>query len=167
MIAWYLSQFTVGFGEPVETVPPGEMARPEGVYRVLPIEEFIPFIPNPQGFTWSASEIMGNYVLIKVNASDALQSQIAADARFTALPNRLMTATVPSNRRTAIRNKLVSLGYTATEVNGTNWNVEALLTLLTSGASPVEVDDTGRNVRIKPGRIVTRRWQELNAEVPD
>jgi hypothetical protein len=171
MIAWYLSQFTVRYFDPASvvdptTVQPGQMLPPAGVSRSYPIEEFIPFIPNPEGFTWSATEILGNYVLCKVSASDALHAQIAADSRFTQIPDRLTQATIPSNRRTAIRNKLVSLGYTATEVNATNWSVVNLLTLLTSGASPVEPDDTGRNIRILPGKIATRLWQDLDREVP-
>jgi hypothetical protein len=166
-IAWYLCAYTVTKQDAVTSVPDGQRSLPIGVCRTLPIHTYIPAIPNADGATWSEIEIMGNTCLVKVDAPTAIHTAIAADPAIFAIPNRTLTTTVPTNRRTAVSTKLQGLGYTTAEITGTNWNVDALLTLLTSGASPVVLNATADGITIQPGRGKrTRAWQAIDQEIP-
>lgn len=71
------------------------------------------------GGTWSEAECLGDHAVIKVRASAAILTLIAAAPGFTRIPKDLLDETLAdlSNaQRTAIVNKLESLGYTAQEI---------------------------------------------------
>ena len=71
------------------------------------------------GGTWSESEVLGNMAVVKVQASSTTLSAIAATAGFTRIPvDRLADplSSLSSTQRTAIKNKVLALGYTAQEV---------------------------------------------------
>jgi hypothetical protein len=83
------------------------------------MDEFTPQIYS-QGGQWAETEVLGNYAIVKVRASDATLTTIAATEGFQRLPLTLLTESLSSltgAQRTSIRNRLIAMGYTDTEIN--------------------------------------------------
>ena len=66
------------------------------------------------------TEVLGNHCIVKVKASEATLATIAATEGVTRIPlSRLddSLSTLSNAQRTALRNKVLGMGYTASEVN--------------------------------------------------
>lgn len=71
------------------------------------------------GGTWSETEVLGNYALVKVRASDTTLQTIADDPLFLRIPlNRLdiLLSQLTAQQRQLIRNRLNAMGYTDAEI---------------------------------------------------
>lgn len=107
------------------------------VARVPAIKRHIPVVPGPLGENWDEAEILGNHVVVKVEAPAEVHALIRADTDFRRIP--LDMATIPTGARVALRTYLTGLGYTLAEVADTSWSVTQILRLLTTAASPLSV----------------------------
>jgi phage terminase large subunit-like protein len=71
------------------------------------------------GGNWSESEVLGNHAVVKVRASAATLTTIAADVRFHRIPVALLDDTLASLTNAqidAISNKVQALGYSLAEI---------------------------------------------------
>ena len=69
---------------------------------------------------WRATEVLGDAGIVKVRAAAATLSAIAADARMTRVPLARLQDPLSSlspAQRTALRTRVIALGYTAAEVD--------------------------------------------------
>lgn len=121
-IRWYIAPFDV-------MLEGGDLTRTPGISR------YIPTVPNPQGADFDEAEILGNHIVVKVNAPTALQDVIQADPDFVVIP--ATAATIPTADRAAIRAKLLALGYILKEINDANWLTANLFRLLTSAVHQI------------------------------
>ena len=119
------------------------------------------------GGAWAETEVLGDRAIVKVRASDATLTTIAADVRIRRIPlnaldNPLSSLTV--NQRTAIRNELLDAGYTVAEVNARFPNLanntlrEALTFLATRRRKPRY--DSGTDAIILDGAVQSCRSVE-------
>lgn len=95
--------------------------RPGRPIRECAMNDFTAQI-TADGGAWSESEVLGDQAIVKVNAATATIQAIAADARFDRIPAALRLLNDPLSslsaaQRTAIRNKILSLGYTQAEID--------------------------------------------------
>ncbi len=75
---------------------------------------------TPQVVGWSETEVLGQHAVVKVDATNVMLTTIAGTAGFQRIPvsrldDPLSSLTV--NQRNAIRTKIISLGYTAAELD--------------------------------------------------
>jgi hypothetical protein len=75
---------------------------------------------TPQVVGWSETEVLGQHAVVKVDAAPAVLQEIAGTEGFQRIPvarldDPLSSLTV--NQRNAIRTKIISLGYTAEELD--------------------------------------------------
>jgi len=139
--SWYVCPYDTVAG------PGGAVGRSPAIKRYIPS---VPPSPGPTDPTWDEAEILGNYLVVKVNAPAALHSTIRADADFRHVP--LGEALIPVGERPGWRSYLTAVGYTLTEVNGSGWTGTGLLRLLTTAAGIVAVE--GGIFTVRPGRRV-------------
>ncbi len=69
------------------------------------------------GGKWSETEILGDYALVKVNASSSTLTTLAGV--FYRLPRDVLSGNISnlsSAKRTALKNKITALGYTTEEL---------------------------------------------------
>lgn len=127
-VSWYLC--------PYERIT-GPGGRPT---RAPAIRDFAAQI-GADGGDWRASECLGDAAVAKVRASQATLDAIAAAAGIVRIPPRFTDLTqtlgdLTSGERTAIRNKLLALGYTSTEIsnalggNLSGWRTKTLRDVL-------------------------------------
>ncbi len=86
--------------------------------RYCAMDDFTPQI-HGEGGQWSETEVLGSYAIVKVRASDATLATIAGTAGFQRLPIALLTEPLSSltgAQRTAIRNRILAMGYTDAEI---------------------------------------------------
>jgi hypothetical protein len=72
---------------------------------------------NSDGGAWSETEVLGNRAIVKVKAS--AQTLQTLDAEFKRLPKTLLTDSLSDlslGVKTAIKNELLDMGYTLTEI---------------------------------------------------
>jgi hypothetical protein len=79
--------------------------------RICTMNDFTAQI-NADGGAWSASEILGGYALVKVRANANTLTTIAGTTGF--------------QQRTAIKNKILAMGYTQAEINAVMGSTLAL-----------------------------------------
>jgi len=71
------------------------------------------------GGAWAETEVLGNHAIVKVRASANTLTTINAAAGFTPLTQDRLDAPLSdltTQQKTAIRNKVLSLGYTSKEI---------------------------------------------------
>jgi len=71
------------------------------------------------GGTWAETEVLGSQAIVKVRAGAATLTTIADATGFVRLPVERLDdplSSLSSAAKTAIRNKVISLGYTAAEL---------------------------------------------------
>lgn len=88
--------------------------------RKCAMDDFTPQI-TADGGGWSEAEVLGDQAVVKLNASTATIQAVVADGRFQRIPAaiRLLDdplSTLSAGQRSAIRDKVLALGYTAQEV---------------------------------------------------
>lgn len=86
--------------------------------RYCAMDDYTPQILADSG-SWSETEVLGGYALVKVRASDATLNTIANDAGFLRIPIALLDtqlSTLTSQQRTAIRDRLNAMGYSDSEI---------------------------------------------------
>lgn len=84
------------------------------------------------GGDWRETEVLGNAAVVKVRASAATLSTINATAGFTRIPvDRLddPLSSLTSTQRSAIKNKVLALGYTQPELTDALGSDLSLITL--------------------------------------
>lgn len=108
--------------------------------RYCAMDDFTALI-DADGGKWSETEILGDHAIVKVVASAATLSTIAAEPGFQRLPKDLLDEPLNSlsaAQRNAITNKLESLGYQRTEwrtVLGSNIGTKTLRDVLRFAAT--------------------------------
>ena len=81
---------------------------------------------------WSETEVIGNYAIVKVNATQAVLDTINAAPNFLMIPATRLEDTLTSltsAKKTQLQNKIVSLGYTLQEMRTALGNDLAAITL--------------------------------------
>ena len=74
---------------------------------------------HADGGGWSEAECLGNHAVVKVSAFTPTLDTIASEPGFIRVPMALLDNTLSEltqAQRTAIRNKVEALGYSATEI---------------------------------------------------
>jgi len=85
--------------------------------RYCVIEDYSNLILADNG-SYVYGEVLGNFAIIKVKASTATIATIANDSNVTQIPLTSIDdslATLSNNQRNAIRNQVLSAGYTSAE----------------------------------------------------
>jgi hypothetical protein len=93
--------------------------RPPFAGRYCAMSDFTPQI-LADGGRWSETEILGNRAIVKVRASVATLTTIAATPGFRRIPLARLddpVSSLSSAQRTAIRNEITDAGYTLAELN--------------------------------------------------
>lgn len=96
---------------------------------------------NDDGGDWAETEVLGNYAIVKVRASDATLDTIANTSGFFRLPLNFLDASLSSltgTQRTNIKDRLLAMGYTADDVTtalGSNLSTRTLGEVLRFAAS--------------------------------
>ena len=146
---WYLCPYDV-------------ITRPIGVVRVPAIARYIATVPNVDGSLWDEAETLGNYLVVKVFAPITVHTLIQADADFVAIPS-----VIPVSSQLTLKNKLVSLGFTAKEVDDTGFDVMLLLTLLTSVRTIFQKNLTNDGLNVLAGRRAAGKTvMDIQARLP-
>lgn len=86
------------------------------------------------GGTWSESEVLGNSAIVKVRASAETLTAIANDPNIQRIPVGLLDDSLGSltvTQRTAIRDRVLAMGYTTEEVTAALGNDLSAVTLRT------------------------------------
>ena len=90
-----------------------------GLYRYCAMDDFTQQIIYADGGNWSESEILGNVAVVKVKAAQTTLDTISSTVNFVKLPKVLLTESLSDltpTQKTAILNKLTSLGYSVPEI---------------------------------------------------
>lgn len=94
------------------------------------------------GGVWDETEILGDAALVKVRAAAATLTTINGAANFVRIPNHTdlndTLGDLTAQQRTAILNKLLSLGYTQAEIDAAlpaNWAAVTLRQVLKFAAT--------------------------------
>ncbi len=104
-IAWYICSYkrVVGAHRPT---------------RYCAMDDFTPQI-QADGGAWAETEVLGNYALVKVRASQTTIDLIAAAQGFLRIPLArldVLLSSLTQAQRTAISDRLTAMGYTADEI---------------------------------------------------
>lgn len=128
MIAWFLCPMLIGTSD-----------GGKEVFRYCGMNDFNAQIYGDAG-AWAETEVLGDVALVKVRASDATLTTIAAAPGFLRVLAKInLTDTLgdlTTAQRTAILNKLQAMGYTLTEISNalggtlTNWRTHTFGDLL-------------------------------------
>lgn len=85
------------------------------------------------GGAWSESEVLGNCAVVKVRAAAATLTTIAGTQGYQRIPTVVnltdLLSALNNSQRTALRNRVEAMGYTAAEVTaalGTDWRTRTL-----------------------------------------
>jgi hypothetical protein len=87
--------------------------------RYCAMDDFTQQIIYQDGGNWSETEVLGNHAIVKVNAAVATLQAINAAAGFVRLPKGILDDSLSSlnaAQKTAIRGKIISLGYSLAEL---------------------------------------------------
>lgn len=134
------------------------------IFRRLSTCRYFPVIPNADGVVWDEAETLGNFGIAKVEGPDSALDTLRADADFFEFDP---LTTIPANRRNLVKNKLVSIGFTAAEVDATGYVVTQLLALLTTAAAIVGLNAGGTGLEVKPGRkVAPKTVAQIEARLP-
>lgn len=86
--------------------------------RVCSMDEYTDII-RLDGGSWAETEVLGNHAVVKVSATPATLTALAADVRFQRIPVSLLDDTLASLTNAqvdAISNKVQALGYSLAEI---------------------------------------------------
>lgn len=96
-------------------VPYKRLVDPSRIVRYCAMNDF-----TPQVTSWSETEVLGQHAIVKVNATNSVLTTIAGTSGFKRIPVSLLDDPLSSlsvAQRNAIRTKILSLGYTAAELD--------------------------------------------------
>lgn len=105
-IAWYLCPYNARNWRRVNDA------------RYCAMQDFDDLI-KADGGAWAETEVLGNHAVVKVRASATTLTTINAAVGFTRLPKDRLgdpLSDLTTQQKTAIRNKVLELGYTAQEI---------------------------------------------------
>lgn len=91
---------------------------PVPVSRYCAMDDFTVLI-RADGGEWSETEVLGNAAIVKVRANAATLTAIGAAVGFQRIPIDVLTqllSTLSGAQRTAIRNRILAMGYTDAEI---------------------------------------------------
>lgn len=133
MLAWFIG--------PYKRLPPLNEDGEAQLGRYCAMDDFTPLI-FADGGDWSETEILGDAWLAKVRAAPGTLDTINAAPGFTRIPAHTSLSDtlgdLTAGQRTAIRDKLLALGYTLAEINAAlpaNWAAVTLGQVLRFAAS--------------------------------
>lgn len=142
--AWFICQYKI------------QPNRPN--VRFCAMNDFNALITADSG-SWSESEILGGYAVVKVKANAGTLTTIGATANFYRITNHFVLADsladLTTGQRTAISTRLLAMGYTQAEINAAMgstlalWRQKTFVTLLNFMAQR----------RLKP------RWDEPTQQI--
>ena len=116
-------------------------ARTPAMYRYIPVE------PNPDGSHWEEVEVLGNHIIVKVDAPVAVHATIRGDSDFLAIPDDLSDIT------TVLRTVLTALGYTSAEIDTIGTTRESFFTMLQAhGRSQIKRNIANTGIDVLAGR---------------
>ena len=127
-------------------------ARPK--FRYCSMDDFTALI-RADGGNWSETEVMGNHAVVKVAASVATLTAIAASPGVTRLPRDVLTdslAALTAPQRNALRSRIEALGYGSAEITA------AL-------SSDLRTRTLGDVLRFVASRRLKPRWDESSGSV--
>ena len=90
------------------------------------MDDYTPLIYG-EGGRWAETEVLGNYALVKVRASQATLDTIAVDPVIFRIPLNhldLRLGDLTPQQRNALQDRVIAMGYTAEEIKavlGNNW----------------------------------------------
>lgn len=114
-IAWFLCPYKLR----ATTINTPNGLRP---VRYCAMDDFTHDIIITDKGSWAESEVLGNHAVVKVSANQTTIDAIAATTGFVKLPKTILTtplSDLSTAQKTAIKDKIESLGYTATEIKNT------------------------------------------------
>src|SRR3990167_3288589 len=100
--------------------------------RYCGMDDFTPLI-RADGGDWSESEVLGAFAVVKVRASAATLTIIAAEPGFQRIPRDLLDDSLSSlstAQRRAIKDRLNAMGYTDAEISAALGNTNLNLVTL-------------------------------------
>lgn len=118
-IAWFVCNYKI-------------RPHPTKAIRYCAMDDYTPLIIRQDSGDWRELEALGGYVVVKVRASQATLNTIAGSAGFLRIPLALLNdslSTLTNAQRTAIRNRLLDMGYTSAEITAALGSNLALRTL--------------------------------------
>src|SRR3990167_5847017 len=118
--------------------------------RYCGMDDFTPLI-RADGGDWSESEVLGAFAVVKVRASTATLTIIAAEPGFQRLPRDLINESLSglsTSVRRAVRDKLNAMGYTDAEI------ISAL------GGTSLNNVTLGQVLRFAASRRLKPRWDD-------
>ena len=137
--------------------------------RYCAMNDFTPQI-NVDGGTWSESEILGGYAVVKVRANAATLTIIGATTGYYRIQNHwLLTDTLTdlnTTQRNAITTRILAMGYTQAELNAIMgstlalWRQKTLATLLRFMA-----DDAQQQIVLDGALVACKPIDWVNTEV--
>lgn len=117
------------------------------------------------GGGWAESEVLGQAAVVKVRAAAATLNQIAGEEGFLRVPVARLDdplSSLTAAQKTAVRNRVVALGYTAGEVTSRfpgdlgDYTLRDLLGFVASRRRRVRYDEATDTV-IADGEVVAPR----------
>ena len=110
-VAWFVCGYVRRVdAEGVPIIPPE---------RYCAMDDYTSII-SADGGAWAESEVLGGHALVKVRASETTLTTIGAATGILRIPRvwdlSTTLATLSTAQRTAIRNKILAMGYTEAEV---------------------------------------------------
>ena len=108
------------------------------------------------GGDWSESEVLGGYAVVKVRASAATLTIIAAEPGFQRIPRDLLDDSLSSlstAQRRAIKDRLNAMGYTDAEISAALGNTNLNLVTL------------GQVLRFAASRRLKPRWDAVQLQI--
>lgn len=103
--AWFISQYKL-------------KTMGKHLIRYCAVDDFTQQVTADGGW-WTESEVLGNHAIVKVRASNSVLDSIAAAAGIMKLPVAHLDDSLSSlttNQKTALRDKVIALGYTVDEI---------------------------------------------------
>jgi hypothetical protein len=118
---------------------------PDRIIRECAMNDFTALVVG-----WSETEVLGQHAIVKVNATNAVLTSIAGTTGVQRIPVAQLDSPLSSlsnAQRNAIRNKIISLGYTVAELDAAfpgdirNFTLRQLLTFVARRRRKVRYDE--------------------------
>lgn len=100
-------------------VPYKRRSDPNKVIRYCAMDDLSAQIASDGG-KWAETEVLGDCAVVKVDASSATLTTISGTSGFQRIPLQRLDdplSSLTNAQRTAIRNRILAMGYTSAEIN--------------------------------------------------
>jgi hypothetical protein len=139
------------------------------------MDDFTPTI-HGEGGRWTESEVLGSYAVVKVRASQATLDAIAGTAGYFRLPLAKLDLTLgqlTQQQRTNIRDRILAMGYSQTEINnalGSDWQnvtLRQVLRFMATRRLKPRWDADAEEIKVDGIIQSCRSIESVNKEIPD